>query len=86
MNFQQHFVARASLVLVLVFFLLGMFCKVGAAAGVSCPTRLSPRETPVSRAEGTGLSPLLASTRMSRRSIFNQELPYDAIRKEISGV
>jgi len=83
MNFRRHFVARTSLVLVVVF-LLCAFRKVGAAE-VSC-SRLHPSETPVSQEEGTSLDPLLASTRMSRRSIFNQELPYDAIRKEISGV
>ena len=59
------------------------FCTVGAE--VVC-SRISPPKNLISSNSGPGLGPLLSSTRQSRGSIFNQELPYDAIRTEISRV
>ncbi len=65
-------------------FLLGLVCGGADAAEFSCSRKIPPKNVAV--IDGQGLGPLLESTRQSRKSIFNQELPYASILLEISKV
>lgn len=70
----------------LILTILAYCCSVLSAQEICLiPSMNSP--TGVSSSNGGGiLSPLLDSAQRTRESIFNQELPYDVIRKEISEV
>ena len=77
---------------ILVLTILVCCCSVLSAQEVcskAVPPSMNPTITGIGSSNDNGvgiLSPLLVSAQRIRESIFNQELPYDVIRKAISEV